>query len=323
VSGSSAATCATIAKISLPELGKRGYDRNMMLGSLCGAGTLGILIPPSIAMIVYAVAADVSIIRMFLAGIIPGIMLLLMFSGYIAYWAIMNPERTPAASIGMDWGQRVRSLGQLLPVLFLILFVFLSMVTGVATANEASAFGVLGSLIIAAIGGSLSMKSFVESLSGALRMTCMIMFILGASAFLTVAMGFTGIPTALSRWVVSLELSPYMLIGALTVVYLLLGAALDGVSMIVLTTSVVLPMVQAAGFDPIWFGVYIVIMIELAEITPPVGFNLFVLQSMSGQSMAKIARASLPFFIIMTVATAIVVVFPDIVTWLPIYVMGK
>lgn len=323
VSGSSAATCATIAKIALPELGRRGYDRQMMLGSLCGSGTLGILIPPSIAMIVYAVAADVSIIRMFLAGVVPGVLLLCLFSGYIIVWALLNPDKTPKASVHMTLRQRIKASGQLIPVLLLVGLVFLSMVLGLATANEASAFGVLGALCIALLGGTLSRRSFVESLSGALRMSCMIMFILGASAFLTVAMGFTGIPKALSEWVVALGLSPYALIAALTVVYLLMGCALDGVSMIVLTTAVVLPMVQAAGFDPIWFGIYIIIMIELAQITPPVGFNLFVLQGMSGQGILTIARAALPFFLIMILATVFVVVFPQIATWLPQYMMGK
>jgi tripartite ATP-independent transporter DctM subunit len=323
VSGSSAATCVTVGKIALPELERRGYDRQMVLGSLCGAGTLGILIPPSIAMIVYAVAADVSIIRMFIAGFLPGIMLLCMFSGYIIVWALLNPGKTPKASVQMTLRERIKSSGQLIPVLLLVIFVFLSMVSGVATANEASAFGVLGALCIAAFGGTLNRKSFFESLSGSLRMSCMIMFILGASSFLTVAMGFTGIPKALSEWVVALNLTPYALIAALSVVYLLMGCALDGVSMIVLTTAVVLPMVQAAGFDPIWFGIYIVIMIELAQISPPVGFNLFVLQGLSGQSILTIARASIPFFMIMILAAVLVVLFPQIATWLPQYMMGK
>jgi tripartite ATP-independent transporter DctM subunit len=323
VSGSSAATCATIAKIALPELGKRGYDERMALGSLCGAGTLGILIPPSIAMIVYAVAADVSIIRMFMAGVIPGLMLLVLFSGYIMIWALLNPDRMPAETMRMSFWERVKSARELIPVLLLILFVFLSMMSGIATANEASSFGVLGALAIAWWGRSLNWTSFSASISGALRMTCMIMFILGASAFLTVAMGFTGIPEALSKWVVSLNMAPYMLILMLTVVYLVLGIALDGVSMIVLTTAVVLPMVQAAGFDPIWFGVYIVIMIELAEISPPVGFNLFVLQSMSGRSLMSVARSAMPFFFVLVLATAIIVVFPGIATWLPGFLMDK
>lgn len=323
VSGSSAATCATIAKISLPELAKRGYDQRLSLGSLCGAGTLGILIPPSIAMIVYAVAADVSIIRMFLAGILPGFLLLAMFSGYLIYWALRNPDKMPPQTIRMGFVDRVKATRSLIPVTLLIVLVFLSMMTGIATANEASAFGVLGSLGVAAFGRTLNLKNLVESISGALRMTCMIMFILGAAAFLTVAMGFTGIPRTLAEWVVSLHLSPYALMGVLTIVYLVLGIALDGVSMIVLTTAVVLPMVQAAGFDPVWFGIYIIIMIELAEISPPVGFNLFVLQNMSGESMMTIAKAAWPFFLLMVAATGLIVAFPEIVTWFPDYVMGK
>ena len=323
VSGSSAATCATIAKISLPELEKRGYDQRMSLGSMCGAGTLGILIPPSIPMIVYAVAADVSIIRMFLAGIMPGLLLLALFSGYIMVWALLNPHKMPPESLKMSLGQRFKSSRELIPVLALIVFVFLSMMSGVATANEASAFGVLGALAIAAAGRTLTRKAFLSSLSGALRLSGMILFILGAASFLTVAMGFTGIPKALSTWVVSLQLAPITLIFVLTLLYLVLGCFLDGVSMIVLTTAVVLPMVQAAGFDPIWFGIYIVIMIELAQVTPPVGFNLFVLQNMSGLDILSIARASLPFFALMLLATALIVVFPSIATWFPQFVMGK
>ncbi|KAA0892527.1 TRAP transporter large permease [Pusillimonas sp. ANT_WB101] len=323
VSGSSAATCATISKIALPELQKRGYDAKMSLGSLCGAGTLGILIPPSIAMIVYAVAADVSIIRMFLAGILPGLLLLVLFSGYIIVHSLLNPGATPKQTIKMNFRQRVRSSRELIPVVSLIAFVFFSMMGGLATATEAAAFGVLGALLIAWWGKSLSWETFKASLSGSLRMSCMIMFILGASSFLTVAMGFTGIPASLATWVVALDLSPYMLIAILTLIYLLMGCALDGVSMIVLTTSVVLPMVQAAGFDPIWFGVYIIIMIELAQVSPPVGFNLFVLQNMSGQPIMAIAKAAIPFFLLMVLATMIIVVFPGVATWFPQFVMGR
>ncbi|MCC7100916.1 MAG: TRAP transporter large permease subunit [Rubrivivax sp.] len=323
VSGSSAATCATISRIALPELNKRGYDQRMALGSLCGSGTLGILIPPSIPMIVYAVAADVSIVRMFLAGVVPGLMLLLMFSGYLMFWALRHPTRMPAQTIRMGFVERVKATANLFPVLALIVAVFLTMMTGLATANEASAFGVLGALVVAAIGGNLSWKTFRESLTGALRTSGMIMFILGAASFLTVAMGFTGIPRALAEWVVSLHLSPYSLMLALTVVYVLLGMALDGVSMIVLTAAVVIPMVQAAGFDLVWFGVYIIIMIELAQVTPPVGFNLFVLQRMSGESLVRIALAALPFFVLMCVATVLLIAFPGIATWFPAFAMGR
>jgi C4-dicarboxylate transporter DctM subunit len=293
------------------------------LGSLCGAGTLGILIPPSIPMIVYAVAADVSVVRMFLAGVVPALLLLLLFGGYIMLWALRHPERMPPRSIRMGFVQRVKATANLFPVLALIVAVFLSMMTGLATATEASAFGVLGALLVAALGGSLNWRTFRESLSSALRTSGMIMFILGAAGFLTVAMGFTGIPRALAEWVVSLQLSSYTLIAALTVVYILLGMALDGVSMIVLTSAVVIPMVQAAGFDLIWFGVYIVIMIELAQVTPPVGFNLFVLQGMSGQGLPRIALAAAPFFALMCVATVVLTVFPELATWLPAVAMGR
>lgn len=322
VSGSSAATCATVGRIALPELKKRGYNQNMALGSLCGAGTLGILVPPSVAMIVYAVAADVSIIRMFIAGVLPAALVLGLFSGYIVVWALLNPKQQPAESLKMSFLDRVKASRELIPVALLVVIIFSSMIAGIATPTEASAFGVLGALLIAWWGKSLSRASFISSVSGAVRTTCMIMFILGASSFLTVAMGFTGIPKDLSEWVVSLNLSPYMLLIVLTMVYLVMGCALDGVSMIVLTTAVVLPMVQAAGFDPIWFGVYIIIMIELAQITPPVGFNLFVLQGMSGRPLMNIARSAIPFFMMMILATIMIVAFPQIATWLPAYVMG-
>ncbi len=323
VCGSSAVTCATIGKISLAQLSRRGYDDRMALGSLCGSGTLGILIPPSIVMIVYAVASDVSVIRMFIAGILPALLVLVLFSGYIIIWSLRHPDRIPPEQDDRGFWERVRATSALIPVVLLIAFVFLSMVTGVATANEASAFGVLGALLIAWWGRSLNWQTFSASLSGALRLSGMIMFILGASAFLTVAMGFTGIPKAASEWVAALNLSPYTLILVLTVVYLIMGCFLDGVSMIVLTTAVVLPMVERAGFDPIWFGCYIVLMIELAQVTPPVGFNLFVLQGMSGRPIFFIAKAAIPFALLLVVATALLVVFPGIATWLPSAVMGK
>jgi tripartite ATP-independent transporter DctM subunit len=323
VCGSSAVTCATIGKISLAQLARRGYDDRMALGSLCGSGTLGILIPPSIVMIVYAVASDVSVIRMFIAGILPALLVLVLFSGYIILWSLRHPDRIPPEQDDRSFWERVRATSALIPVVLLIAFVFLSMVTGVATANEASAFGVLGALLIAWWGRSLTWQTFSASLSGALRLSGMIMFILGASAFLTVAMGFTGIPKAASEWVAALNLSPYTLILVLTVVYLVMGCFLDGVSMIVLTTAVVLPMVERAGFDPIWFGCYIVLMIELAQVTPPVGFNLFVLQGMSGRPILFIAKAAIPFALLLVLATTLLVIFPGIATWLPSAVMGK
>lgn len=322
VSGSSAATCATIGKVALPELRKRGYDERMCLGSLCGAGTLGLLIPPSIIMIVYAVAAEVSILKMFVAGVLPGVLLIALFSGYIVVWALANPGKTPAHVERMPLGERLRRARNLIPCLILIGFVIGAMFTGYATATEAAAFGVLGALGIAAWSGSLRWASFRASLMGATRLSCMILFILAGASFLSSCMAFTGIPRALAEWVSSLGVNPYGLIAVLAVIYLLLGMAIDGISMIVLTMTIVLPMIQAAGFDLIWFGIFIVVLVEIAQITPPVGFNLFVLQTMSGRDSHYVALASIPFFCMMLLALAVIVAFPQIATWLPEALLG-
>ena len=323
VSGSSAATCATIAKVALPELKRRGYDERTCLGSLCGAGTLGILLPPSIIMVVYAVAAEVSIIKVFLAGILPGVMLTVLFSGYIVLWALANPDKTPRDVIVMTLREKLYRSRNLLPCLALIVFIVWVMVIGWATATEAAAYGVLGALAIAWQGGGLDRNAFWQSLMGATRLSCMIMFILGGASFLSTCMAFTGIPRVLAEWVASLGLNAYALIAVLALIYIILGTALDGISMIVLTTSVVLPIVEKAGFDLVWFGVFIVLLVEIAEVTPPLGFNLFVLQTMSGRDSLYVAQASIPFFFILVVAIALITVFPGIATWLPEALMTK
>ncbi|MBL8385330.1 MAG: TRAP transporter large permease subunit [Burkholderiales bacterium] len=322
VSGSSAATCATIAKVALPELKRRGYDENLALGSLATAGTLGILIPPSITMVVYAVAADASIIRIFLAGFVPGFLLMALFSGYIGWWSLRHPDKVPPPGPDLSLREKIRRSGSLIPCTLLILFIVWVLVAGWATATECAAYGVLGALAIAWSGNSLTWANFKASLMGATRVSCMIMFILAGAAFLTKTMAFTGIPRELAEWVNSLGLSPIALIGILTVLYLLLGTALDGISMIVLTAAVVLPMIQKAGFDLVWFGIFIVLLVEIAEVTPPVGFNLFVLQNMTGRDSNTVARASIPFFACLVLCIAIITVFPQVVTWLPDAVMG-
>ena len=322
VSGSSAATCATISKVALPELKRRGYDENLALGALATGGTLGILIPPSITMVVYAVAADASIIRIFLAGFLPGFLLMAIFMGYIAWWSIRNPSKVPPPDAPSTFMEKVKKSGSLIPCGALIVFIVWVLVTGYATATECAAYGVAGSLAIAAYGRSLTWKNFCEGLMGATRTSCMIMFILAGAAFLTKTMAFTGVPRELAEWVNAMQLSPYALITALVVVYLVLGTALDGISMIVLTSAVVLPMIQKAGFDLIWFGIFIVLLVEIAEVTPPVGFNLFVLQNMTGKDSNTVARAALPFFGCLVLCIALVTVFPQIVTWLPDVVMG-
>ena len=322
VSGSSAATCATISKVALPELMKRGYSEKLALGSLATAGTLGILIPPSITMVVYAVAADASIIRIFLAGFLPGFLLMALFSGYIMWWSIRHPDQVPAADPPTTFIEKIKLSRNLIPCGALIIFVCWVLITGYATATECAAYGVVGALALAAWGGSLAWGNFWEGLMGATRSSCMIMFILAGAAFLTKTMAFTGIPRELAEWVNAMQLSPIALIAVLTVVYLILGTALDGISMIVLTSAVVLPMIQKSGFDLIWFGIFIVLLVEIAEVTPPVGFNLFVLQNMTGKDSNTIARAALPFFGCLVVCIVLITVFPQIVTYLPDAVMG-
>jgi tripartite ATP-independent transporter DctM subunit len=317
VSGSSAATTATVAKIALPELKKRGYDQMVSLGSLAGAGTLGILIPPSIMMVIYAVQANVSIIQVFLAGFIPGMIVMLLYMGYIAIWSLLHPDKTPPAEPPMPLRQKLRESAKLMPTLLLITLVFLSLLMGWATATECAAWGVLGSLAIAWWHGTLNWESFWHSVMGATRVTCMIMLILAGASYMSTSMAYTGVPQALASWVGGLGLNSYALIAALTVMYILLGTALDGISMIVLTTAVVIPMIKTAGFDLVWFGIFVVLVVEMAEVSPPVGFNLFVLQTMSGQDSNTVARASLPFFFLLVVAVAIITAFPDIVMWLP------
>jgi tripartite ATP-independent transporter DctM subunit len=317
VSGSSAATCATVAKIALPELKKRGYDEMVSLGSLAGAGTLGILIPPSITMVVYAVAANVSIIQIFLAGFLPGFLVMVLYSGYIAGWSLVHPEKTPPAEPAMTFREKLHESRQLIPLTLLILLVFFSLMLGWATATECAAWGVMGSLAIAWWHNALTWESFWASVMGTVRVNCMIMLILAGASYMSTSMAYTGIPATLASWVDSFHLSPYALIAALTVMYIVLGTALDGISMIVLTTSIVVPMIKQAGFDLVWFGIFVVLVVEMAEVSPPVGFNLFVLQTMSGKDSNTVARASLPFFFLLVVAVAIITVFPDIVMVLP------
>jgi tripartite ATP-independent transporter DctM subunit len=322
VSGSSAATCATIGKISLPELKRRGYPDNVAIGSLAGAGTLGLLIPPSIIMIVYGVSAEVSIAQLFIAGVVPGIILAGLFSGYLAGWAMLNPQRVPAADIGLTIAQKLNESRHLIPVVLLIAAVLGSIYGGIATATEAAALGVVGALVISAAQGSLTWATFRDSLLGGTRLYCMIALILAGAAFLTLSMGYIGLPRHLAEWIASLGLSQWQLLVALMLFYVLLGCFLDGISMVVLTMGVILPTVQAAGIDLIWFGVFVVIVVEMAQITPPVGFNLFVLQGMTGREIGWIARATLPFFALMLLGLALLYAFPGIATWLPQQMRG-
>ena len=318
VSGSSAATCATIGKMTLPELQRRGYPEDMVIGTLSGSGTLGLLIPPSIIMIVYGVAADVSIAQLFIAGVLPGLLLAGLFSGYIILWSLRHPDQIPPRDAPMSFMQKIQESSSLIPVILLIGAVLGSIYTGFATATEAAAVGVVGALILSSLQGSMSWSVFKEALMGATRLYCMIALILAGAAFLTLSMGYIGLPRHLAEWIGGLGLSPFALIMALMVFFIILGCFLDGISMVVLTMGVLMPTVQKAGIDPIWFGIFIVFVVEMAQITPPVGFNLFVLQGMTGKQLPYIARVSMPMFFLMVGAVVLIYFVPGIVTWLPI-----
>ena len=317
VSGSSAATCATIGKMTLPELIRRGYPEDKVIGTLAGAGTLGLLIPPSIIMIVYGVSANVSIAQLFIAGVIPGIMLAGLFMAYVIIWALRNPDKIPPPDREYSFTQKLFESRHLIPVVLLIMAVLGSIYAGVATATEAAAIGVVGALVLALVQGSLSRSAFVESLLGATRLYCMIALILCGAQFLTLAMGYIGLPRHLAEWIGGMGLSNFWLIVALMIFYIILGCFLDGISMVVLTMGVILPTVEKAGIDLLWFGIFIVLVVEMAQITPPVGFNLFVLQGMTKKQLTWIAKVTLPMFYLMIGATLLVYFVPEIATWLP------
>jgi C4-dicarboxylate transporter DctM subunit len=317
VSGSSAATCATIGKMSLPELKQRGYPDGISIGSLAGAGTLGLLIPPSIIMIVYGVTAEVSIAQLFIAGVLPGVLLASLFSGYLMWWALRHPDQVPPADARMSLRQKLWEARHLIPVMLLIAAVLGSIYAGIATATEAAAVGVVGALVLSALQGSLTWSTFRDALMGGTRLYCMIALILAGAAFLTLSMGYIGLPRHLAEWIASLGLSQAELLIALALFYILLGCFLDGISMVVLTMGVIMPTVLKAGIDPLWFGIFIVLVVEMAQITPPVGFNLFVLQGMTRREIGWIARVTLPFFLLMAAAVTLIYLVPQIVTWLP------
>jgi len=317
ISGSSAATVATVGKMSIPELRKRKYPEKILLGSLAGSGTLGLLIPPSIILIIYGVAVQESIAKLFIAGIIPGIMIALIFMSYVIIWSLINKKTMPKILEEYSFIEKIKRSKQLLPVIILIVAVIGSIYTGIATATEAASLGVLGALILSYFQKSLTVETFKSSLLGATKTSCMIAFILAGSTFLSLAMGFTGLPRNLALWIQNMELSPYVLIFVLMLFYIILGMFLDGISAVVLTMAIIEPMIRQAGFDMIWFGIFLVIVVEMAQITPPVGFNLFVLQGMANKDMGYIAKSAFPLFLLMVLAVILVVIFPEIALWMP------
>ncbi len=317
VSGSSAATLTTVGKMSIPELRKRGYPEHMVIGTLAGAATLGLMIPPSLTLIVYGVTINESISKLFLAGVIPGLVLASLFMGYVAMWSFIKPDQVPPPEPKMTLIEKIHESRFLIPVILLVSFVIGSMYLGWATATEAASFGVIGSLALAAGQGSLTRRAFMQSLMGATRTSCMIALILAGAAFLSLSMGFTGLPRSLAAWIASMELSPVVLIMALTVFYIIIGCFLDGISSVVLTMAVVEPMIRQAGIDLIWFGIFIVVVVEMAQITPPIGFNLFVMQGITKHEINYIAKAALPMFALMVLMVVILVAVPELATWLP------
>lgn len=322
VSGSSAATLTTVGKMSIPELRKRGYPEFMTIGTLAGSATLGLMIPPSLTLIVYGVTVNESITQLFMAGILPGLVLASMFSLYIVGWYYLKKDQRPQPEPEMSFKEKLWNSRFLVPVILLVLTVIGSMYSGLATATEAAAFGVVGALVLAAFQRSLTFATFFESLMGATRTSAMIALILMGAAFLSLSMGFTGLPRTIAEWIGSMDLSPTVLIMALMVFYILIGMFLDGISSVVLTMAVILPMITTPafaelGFDLVWFGIFIVVVVEMAQITPPVGFNLFVLQGMTKHEMGYISRTAVPMFLIMVVMVGVLIAFPELATWLP------
>ncbi len=323
VSGSSAATLTTVGKMSIPELRKRGYPEFMTIGTLAGAATLGLMIPPSLTLIVYGVTVRESITRLFMAGVVPGLVLAAMFMAYIVAWYYLRPSQRPEPDAPIGFVAALRNSTLLIPVVALVVVVIGSMYTGYATPTEAAAFGVIGALVLAAAQGSLSRETFTASLIGATRTSAMIALILMGAAFLSLSMGFTGLPRALAAWIATYDLSPVALIAALTLFYIVIGMFLDGISAVVLTMAIIEPMIRAAGIDLIWFGIFIVVVVEMAQITPPIGFNLFVLQSMTKHDITYIARTALPMFAIMVLMVGVLVAFPGLATWLPNHLLNR
>jgi tripartite ATP-independent transporter DctM subunit len=317
VSGSSAATLTTVGKMSIPELRRRNYPENMVIGTLAGAATLGLMIPPSLTLIVYGVTINESITKLFMAGILPGLVLASLFMAYVAIVSFVSKDFNPDPEPPMSFAQKLSNSRFLLPVICLIIVVIGSMYLGYATATEAAAFGVIGSMVLAAMQGSLNWSTFTESLMGAVRTSAMIALILGGAAFLSLSMGFTGLPRGLADLIASFELTKFQLLMALLVFYIILGMFLDGISSVVLTMAVVEPMIRQAGIDIIWFGIFIVVVVEMAQITPPIGFNLFVLQGMTRHEMSFIAKSAIPMFLIMVLMVFVLIWFPELATWLP------
>ncbi len=323
ISGSSSATTATVGKITLDELKKRGYSKSLAIGSLAGSGTLGFLIPPSLIMIIYGVLSNVSIGKLFMAGILPGLLLATLYSFYIMIISSIDKSVVPEEDVKYTMNDYIHSLKDLFPVFSLIVVVLGSIYGGLATPTEAASLGVLGAVVLAIYFKSFTFDVMKNALLNTIKTSIMISFIIVGAGFLSQVVGFLGIARAISEFIGTLGLSPLMLILIIGVMYIILGMILDGISIVVMTLPIVLPIIVMAGFDPLWFGIFLVFMVELSQITPPVGFSLFVIQSISGEKIEYILKATLPFFLLMIVAVVLITFFPEIVQFLPQYMTAK
>lgn len=317
ISGSSNATTATVGKITIPELIKRGYDMNLASGSLAGAGTFGLLIPPSIAMIIYGVISETSIIKLFAAGLVPGVMMALLYSGYIVAVALIRPEVAPENEERANFRMMCFGLVELFPILLLMIIVLGSIYSGLATPSEAAAVGVACAIAITLATRQFSIVMITESLMSTIRLSAMICILIACASFLSSVIAFVQLPTKITVFIEMLDLSPLSLLGILALLYIVLGMFIDGTSMTVMTVPIAVPLIVAAGYDPVWFGVFLIIMIELSALTPPVGLNLYILQGLTSEDLGRTIRSVIPFFILLCVGTVLLVAFPEIALWLP------
>lgn len=315
--GSSVATAAAIGAIAIPEMRERGYDMRVTTGTLAAGGTLGILIPPSIPFIIYGSTVGESVGRLFTAGIVPGLILTLVFMTFLALQVTLSPGLVPARGEAHAWAERWKGLGDMVPVFLLVLLVMGGIYGGVMTPTEAAGVGASGAVAVAALYGQLSWPVLRRSLLETIRVNAMILFIVMGAQIMSLALVSAGIPRGIVALISPLAASRWLIFALIVVMYLVLGCLVDALSLMLLTLPVVFPIVQAQGFDPIWFGVVLVLLLEVGLITPPVGINLFVIQGMSGRPLGEVSAGSLPYVILMLLGIALLAIFPGLALWLP------
>ncbi len=317
-SGSSAATCAAIGKLAIPEMRSRGYSYNLAIGSVASAGTLGLMIPPSITLIVYGMITEQPIGKLLIAGFLPGIMIALSFIILIVIWSVLIPGSAPRDKSKVYWSERLRSLPSVLPIMILFLAVMGSIYFGIATPTEAAAIGALSALLVGVVMRKLKGRDIFTGTWEATKTSCMILFIVAGAMYFSTFVAITGLPFMFGDMIVDLDIGRWGVLGILTLLYLILGMFMDGISMQVLTLPILFPTIVAMGFDPIWFGIYVTLVIEIAQITPPVGINLYVIGAIvPDRPMTDTVKAVIPFFFVITADIAILMLFPQIALFLP------